>query len=246
MSKQQPDISKRLLWRAASSVHNWRDRALPYQLIKAAVAHGLVGATDWIEVGIRAGGRRATRVEPDDLALELFRLAPQAADQIAVSAGGTEPRYWDLHVRLEPFDPETKQVEGYSMINLEFDMPAEVDAAYSADLIEMFKGVHSPGNTEFACIHPYVRLLQLAAVGYAPPLVFAPMLAGIYWANFLGPGHLDKFDAERLRGLSAYLVEFVGDEGLLLVVSPRVDEATTEQVEREMQRLTDEFRRALK
>jgi hypothetical protein len=131
------------------------------------------------------------------------------------------------------------------MLNLEFDMPDEVGPEYSADLIEMFKGVHSPDDTEFACIHPYVRLLQLAAVGYAPPLVFAPMFAGVYWANFLGPGHLDKFDVERLRGLSAYLVEFVGDEGLFLVASPRVDEATGEQAEREMRRLTDEFRRAL-
>jgi hypothetical protein len=247
MSKQPPKMGNRLLWRAATSFHDWLDRALPERLMRAAVARQLVGPTDWIEVGIQAGGWREARIEPEDLAAELFRLATAQPDgQLAFSAGGTAPRYWNLHVRLEPCDPETKQVEGYSMINLEFDRPAVVDADYSAGLIEMFKSMHAPDNTEFACIHPYRRLIELAGGGFAPPLLWGPMFAGVYWANFIGPGHLDRFDLERLRGLSAYLVEFVGDEGFFLVVSPRVDEATSEQTEREMQRLTEEFRRALK
>ena len=72
------------------------------------------------------------------------------------------------------------------------------------------------------------------------------MFGGVYWANFLGSGQLELLDVNRLRGLVAYVVEWVDDRGLYLVATPNLGDAEKPETESEMARLTAEFRDALK
>ncbi len=132
------------------------------------------------------------------------------------------------------------------MVNLEFPRAPFAPEARSAELADAFARTHGPDDTEWACIHPARRWTTLRADLYEVPVTIAPMFAGVFWADFLGPGHLELFDPAKLRGLEAHRVERRGDRGLLLVVSPSLADADSPATEREMERLTERFRAALK
>jgi hypothetical protein len=245
-SSESPQASSRYLtWLAATGRHDWHDRRFPARMVGAAVEHGLIGACDWVEVGINKG-RRALRVEAKDLAAKLFRLPRQKKGRVYLSAGGSEPDGWELHVTLAPFDEESGEAEGFSRVNLGFYRPDEGTAQFSAELMAAFAETHAPDNTEYACVHPYFKTFELTDTVYRRPVTIGQMFAGVYWANFLGPGHLTRFDLGKLQPLEAYRVEFVGREGLFLVVTPDVAEADDPAVEQKMLALTEVFRRALK
>ncbi len=77
-----------------------------------------------------------------------------------------------------------------------------------------------------------------------PPLVTAPTFAGVFWANFLGPGHLADFDVAKIQSIEAYRTKWHGKTGLSLVSAPTLDDALTPDGEKELLRLTAEFRAA--
>ena len=244
-SESPPASSRYLTWLAATGRHDWYDRRFPARMVGAAVERGLIGACDWVEVGVNKG-RRTLRIEAQDLADKLFRLPRRKKGRVYLSAGGSEPDGWELHVTLAPFDEEAGEVEGFSRVNLGFYRPAEETAPFSAGLLAAFTQTHAPDNTEYACVHPYFKIFESTDTVYRRPITISQMFAGVYWANFLGPGHLTQFDLDRLQPLDAYLVEFVGREGLVLVATPDVAEADDPAVERKLLALTEVFRRALK
>lgn len=244
-SERSPASSRYLTWLAATGEHNWYDRRFPARMVGAAVEHGFIGACDWVEVGIKKG-RRPLRIEAQDLAARLFRLPRQRKGHVHLGAGGSEPDGWELHVMLSPFAGESGEFEGFSRVNLGFYRPAEDAARFSAELLAAFNETHAPDNTEYAFIHPYRKTFGLKETVYRRPVTIGQMFAGVYWANFLGPGHLTQFDLDKLHPLDAYRVEFVGREGLFLVVTPDVAGTDDPAAERKMFALTEVFRRALK
>jgi hypothetical protein len=76
------------------------------------------------------------------------------------------------------------------------------------------------------------------------PLVTTPTFAGVFWANFLGPGHLADFDVAKIQSIEAYRTKWHGKTGLAVVSAPTLDDALTPDGEKELLRLTAEFRAA--
>ena len=132
------------------------------------------------------------------------------------------------------------------MIGIEFDLAGFASDERSAALIEAFLDTHTPTDTEYACIHPYERLQRMRDTVYKPPVTVTPMFAGVYWANFLGAGHIDQFDHDKLSRLDGYKVKWVDSRGLFLIVSSRITDAESAETEAKMQQLTDLFRGALR
>src|SRR5262249_40583637 len=147
---------------------------------------------------------------------------------------------------LPPFVASDQRVWGYGVVSLLFHASAFFTIERSAELIDAFMRTHTSEDTEYACIHPYARLQTLRNTTYKHPVTFTPMLAGVFWANFLGPGQLEMFDLKRLRNITCYRVEWIDDRGLSLIVSSNLADAETPETENNMERLTSVFRNALK
>jgi hypothetical protein len=238
--------SESILWRCVSRFHDWTDRTFPLRLVNEAAAARIIGAPEWVEVGEDEPRISLPAVNAARAASVLFEHAPAGAEGVYLRSGGAQPHPWRLSVVVQPFDHEEERVDGYNIINIEFARAPFSTPQRSADLINCFMRTNTPDATEFAAIHPTARWESLRRSAYNIAVTYDMMFAGVYWANFLGPGHLDQFDRGKLAGLSGYQVEWVGDRGLFLIVSPNVGEADTPGVESEMLRLTEIFRHARK
>jgi hypothetical protein len=233
----------RLIWRSGTRYHDWSDREQPRRLIEIALSIDAIGAAEWIEIGARTG-RKRVRIEAEMLADELLGRLDAEGGPLA-SAGGTSPAPWELFLALHAWDAHGERVDGANLATFRFDGRPFADEAGSERLAGAFFAAHGPGTTEFAFIHPYERFMDLVSEVYKPPLVNSQMIAGAFWATFLGPGHIEEFDWARLCELSAFRFETVDSDGVYLIASPIVTEAAGSEVERELQRLTDELRAAL-
>jgi len=236
-----------IFWTALSRFHDWTDKKFPSRMLQNAVDAGLVGPVEWISVQERP--RRPLRL--DDLSRlgeSLFaRAKPRPKHKIIVlEAGGTVPAPWRVTAHLPPFVPDENRLWGYGVVSIIFDQSRAETEAASAVILNAFAATNTPDVTEYACIHPYDRLLGLRAKEYDRPVTFTPFFAGAYWANFLGEAQLELFDLSRLRDLKAYRVSWTGDRGLLLVITPNLADAEKPESEREMERITEVFRKALK
>jgi hypothetical protein len=240
-------MSNRLFWTALSRFHDWSDKEFPLRMINGAVSVGAIGSAEW--VSMEPGKRQNIHIDYlDRLGEQLLSLArPDRQNKIiTLNAGGSSPSPWSLTVFIPPFVPEAGRLWGYSVVGIEFERAIFESSERSQALIQAFMETHTPDDTEYACIHPYARLQAMRDTIYKPPLTVTPMFAGVYWANFLGPGQLTQFDISRLCPLSAYIVKWLDHEALFLIITPNVADADSQQVEKEMLCLTAEFRHALK
>jgi len=237
-----------LHWSGATRYHDWfsKPRILPRKMLSQAQKSAVIGSVDWISIG-HEGEREKARNK--QIALEnLLDHRAGRGESFTVAAGGTNPFSWNMTLLMFPFQKALGQVRGYNILNLWLDAEAFRGSVGSDMLIEAFRTIHTPENTEFAFIHPYKRWSELSALGgpYESPLTIGPMFAGVYWTIFLGRHHLSFFDQARLLNLNTYQVEWTDEEGLFVRVSDDVGEATDRTVENEMFRLTRIFRSALR
>jgi hypothetical protein len=233
-------------WSGATRYHDWlgNDRALARRMLKLVRDAGLIGEASWYSVG--SGARKPPRPNEDVFDTMLARK-PRRDLPLVLAAGGDSPFPWELTLLLSSYDADDGEVRGYSMFNLWFPLERVAGEPRSDELVALFRQVHHRGNTEFALLHPYPRAAELADVldgAFGEPLTASPMFAGVYWAVFLGKGHLDLFDVAQLQDLDAYEVEWDGDDSLFLRVSPDIATATSDAVEAKMIELTEVFRRA--
>jgi hypothetical protein len=241
--------TSQLHWSGATRFHDWRARrcAIPRRMLRLARESNVIGALDWVAAG-HDGERQ--QVDDDQGVLEgLLDRRIAAAGSHPVEAGGEHPFPWQMSLLLFPYQASTGQVAGYNILNLWFDARAFGGAGGSDALMRAFRGIHTPGDTEFAFIHPYRRWQELTDVfdgPYGDPLTIGPMFSGVTWATFLGTRHLDFFRVPELADLDAYELQWLGRDGLVIRVSPDVAEATSATVEEQMLRLTDRFRGALR
>lgn len=237
----------RIFWSALSRFHDWSDKKFPVRMLSQALEVKAIGPVEWVSV--QNGQRRSIRIDDfDHFAERLFELAkPDPKHKIiSLQAGGTSPAPWTITAHLPPFVASEKRAWGYGAISLLFDPAVFATVERSTELIHAFLHTHTPDDTEYACIHPYARLQVLRNTIYKTPVTFTPMLAGIFWTNFLGPGQLDLFDIGRLKALKTYRVEWIDDRGLFVIVTPDLADVERPETEKEMERVTFEFRGALK
>ena len=237
------DENHSILWSCTSRFHDWTDRSFPMRLLREASAAGIIGAPDWVQLGPDGPLHAVTGGEAAQSAATIFGHAPKPVGAVYLRSGGVHPHPWRFSVVVQRFDHAEGRVEGYNIINVEFARAPFETPQCSSDLIGCFTRTHSPDDTEFAAIHPTARWESLRRNSYNASVTYDMMFAGVYWANFLGPGHLDQFDPDKLGSISAHKVER-SDRGLFMVMSPNIGEAETPATESEMQQLTEVFRRA--
>ncbi|HVF48955.1 MAG TPA: hypothetical protein VNA19_02635 [Pyrinomonadaceae bacterium] len=236
--------SHAVLWRCVSRFHDWADRKFPQRIMREAASAGITGLPEWRELKPE-GPREAVQVaDAASIGAELFEGVADDAPHVYLRTGGSTPHPWVLSLALSSYDHEAGRVNGYNIISITFPRAAFDTPRRSAVLLDCFTRTHSPADTEFAAMHPAARWERLRTSLYDVAVTYDPMFAGVFWANFLGPGHVEQFDRDALRDLKAYRVEWVGTRGLFVVVAPDINDADTPAVEQEMQRLTEIFRRA--
>ena len=242
MSNMSGDpLDDAIFWSSATGDHDWTDFEVPRQVLSVAVARGVIGDADWVEPRANAK-RRKFEVRAHDLGHRLTELAKGGETWLTV--GGSRPHDWTAFIIISDFIHEEGEVAGLNTMRLRVPRKSFRGTDASDRLWTGFREAHDAGNTGYACIHLEERWRQLTISVYDPPLERIPAFKGILWANFLGGRQLARFDRGVLEKLEAFRVEWAGQEGLFIQASPDVAEADNPEVEKELFRLTDEFRRA--
>jgi hypothetical protein len=160
-------------------------------------------------------------------------------------AAGAKPHVWWLSVWIPPHDAEIKRNDGYGMINLHFPRKAFAGPAGSKVLWNAFTALYTENNCEFAGIHPERHLAKLQMKEYVPTLTFGPMFAGMFWANFLGPGHVERFHREAIDSLPVLERKWKGEKAVFLLASEDVGTADSPDNERKLIAMTEQLRKGL-
>lgn len=238
-----------IIWRGVTRFHDWFDkpRTIPRLMLSQAQQAGLIGSVEWVEV--EPDNERKKVEYSEDILERLLDHQPKRGELYGIAAGGSKPLPWQMTLGLFPFNKELGQVKGYNILNFWFESERFPGPEGSDALVEAFRKIHTPDNTEFAFIHPYKRWSELSdnlRGRYGNPVTASPMFGGVYWATFLGRGHMAFFDLSKLRDIKSYQVDWMGDYGLFVRMSRDIADSITPAVENEMFTLTERFRTALR
>lgn len=237
-------MSNDLMWRTASRVHDWTDRAFLVRLLAQAVALGIIDKVDWVSNAV-GGERRSLPVKArGSLPERLLGTLRANARPGYLEAGGDGDRPWRLHLLLPRMDRSGLRLDGMSVAALQFDGQPFDSPAGSARLSEAFTGMHTPSDTEYAGLHWQTDWQRLKSTTYRNAVTYDPMFSGLVWANFLGPCHIDQFDANSLRGLPQQCCHWLGDQGLFFMAEAALNEVRNPVAEQELARQTEVFREA--
>lgn len=239
-------MTNQILWKTNTTIHDWKDGDFVGNLLDRATQMGLLGSVSWLKAGIK-GERLEKHLEKPSVLIEnLPEPLPDEPANSYLEAGGEQPFPWTVKLSISPFEEKRNKVKTLSTAWVFFDKQAVSSIKGTQELIKAFTEVHNPGNTEYALIHPYQHWLDLADQYYRIPVTIGSMFKGIFWANFLGPGHLNEFDLEKLADISAYRTKWIEDQGLFLISSPSILEAEENLPETECILLTKLFRDAVR
>jgi hypothetical protein len=241
-------MSEKILWRSNSSRHDWRGGAPLLRLLTEAARLGLVGRAEHVE-----GRSRFDKVDIDiatlrsaqpgeALAKAILALPPTRKDIVEITVRGNDSVPWELFWNVYPMDADGT-VDGLNTLWLTFDRSRARD---SDALREAFFRACAIADTEYAMIHPYDHWSDFADAHYQDPVTINLQFKGVFWANFLGPGHLDQFDPAQLQELDAHEVRRIGEQGLFVLATPDLATADASDAEAVLLRLTEEFRQALR
>ena len=207
----------KVLWKANSSRHDWRGGAPLRRLVEAGARLGLIGSPE--------------------------RIVDEPGTAAEVTFAGDDPAPWEIFWNVYPFDVEEGWVDGLNTLWFTFDRSRVPD---SGSLLESFFAAHTPDDTEYAVIHPYDHWSEFADAHYQIPVTINLAFKGVFWANFVGPGHVEEFDPEKLRDLEAHEVRWIDGKGLFVVATPDLASADAPAAEPVLLRLTERFRAALR
>ncbi len=237
-------MTNEILWRASSTQHPWNDGHFLRQLLAQAQDLGLVGPVTWRQRGIKGKSEKINLPTPELLLTQLPEPRSNEPAAAYLEAGGDAPQPWTLKLSIAQLDPQSGELLAPNMAWLFFEgvsTPAD-----SAKLARAFCQLHTPENTEYAFIHPHQHWMDLGSSRYRKAITTGSMFRGVHWANFLGPGHLNEFDLKKLSTLSAYQVQWIANQGLFVIAGPNVLDAQKPSGEKELVRLTEFFRQALR
>lgn len=88
---------------------------------------------------------------------------------------------------------------------------------YAFELFKLFEPAY--GRVYCKADYREKNLVQGAVAANAVGNDLRKHLPGIYWANFFGPRYVDFFGEDRLLAAPAHKVEWLGEAGILLLVS---------------------------
>lgn len=218
----------KVLWRANTGRHDWRDGGPLRRIVDSAERLGLIDSSQRVY---------------DELAAAPAPTAGRALAEAKVV--GDNPAPWEIYWNVYPFDTEEGWVDGLNTFWFTFDRSRVPGRRESDALRESFFAAHTPADTEYAMIHPYDQWSDFSDSHYHIPVTINLSFRGVCWANFLGPGHIEEFDREKLRDLEAHEVRWLGEKGLFVIATPDLASADAPDSEPTLLALTKRFRDAL-
>ena len=235
-----------MIWKANSSRHDWRGGEPLRRLVSVAAHLGLIGRAQRVEPELPAKERLLAARPGDELASALLAASADQGRVAELTVAGGDPAPWELFWNVYPFDREEGWVDGLNTLWLTFDRSHVPGRRDSDALLDGFFAAHTPEETEYAVIHPYDHWSDFADRCYEDPVTINLTFKGVFWANFLGPGHIEEFDPIRLRDLDAREVRWLDHKGLFVVATPDLASADAPSSEPVLLRLTENFRDALR
>jgi len=228
------------MWRCVTFCHDWRDGSFLEHVLTVAAGVGAIDEATWVQRGYN-GRRRKAALGVEELGARLRELAGDA-DGYHIEAGGKASAHWSLTVHVDGWRADAAEVDGMSMIQIDFPGAEFAHGEGSQRLRGAFRQAHSPETTEYAAIHPWEPWVHLRAGPYQPAVTTGIAFAGVAWANFLGPGHIEDFDRARLDVRDGFTAEWRGEDGLFVFAVADLDEARSSgEVEEQLVSLTKMF-----
>lgn len=234
----------RVLWKANSSRSDWRGGEPLRRLLSAAARLELIGRPARIEPEPKDSRRLKDAKPGGELAEAILAVASKQKKAAELTVGGDDPAPWELFWNVYPFDAEEGYVDGLNTLWLTFDRSRVPGRKESDALRDAFFAAHDAEDTEYAVLHPYRHWRDFDDRHYGVPVTINLMFRGVFWANFLGPGHIEKFDSERLQDLDAHEVRWIDGKGLFVIATPDLASADAPASEPVLLRLTQHFREA--
>lgn len=239
-------MSEKILWRSNTGWHDWRYGAPLYRLLAEATRLGLIGRANRVEPAKADPAPLLLAQSGEELAKAILAMPPTRRDITEILVAGSDPAPWELYWNVYPFDAESGELDGFNTLWLTFDRSRVSDREASEALREAFMTACSATDTEYAMIHPYTHWSDFADKYYEVPVTINLQFKGVFWANFLGPGHLNEFDRAKLADLDAHQARWVDGNGLFVIATPDLASADAPDSEGELLRLTQRFRDALR
>jgi hypothetical protein len=232
-------VTDPILWRTASRFHDWMQGDVLRTFLERWLRDGVIGVPETIETNEKEKPFAASTGTVVD---KLLAIPIDKRGFRSFAAKGNEPHPWWVSVWIPPYDAEVKRNDGYGMINLFLPRAAFAGRARSELLLNAFELLYTPDNCEFAGIHPEHHLGKLQMKEYETALTVGPMFAGMFWANFLGPGHVERFRPEVIDALPVFRRKWIGSKGVFLIASEDVATADSPENERKLVAMTEQLR----
>ncbi|EAY28850.1 hypothetical protein [Microscilla marina] len=228
-------MSQKFIWKAKTINKPLDDGELLQLMLQKLFDISFIKQVEWIITDWNDKKYKINSSDPEQVYQEMIAKIPKKDYIFGFDLGGSSPYEWE--------------------IGLAFGMGARILFTFSSDLIEekpkqdllleQFKTVHQQDNTEYAFIHPLNHYYDLEDDKYYNPITIQGMFEGVYWANFIGQGHIESFDYHKINAMNAYKTEWLGDnKHLFLQAVADIHQVTSKSSEKELVRLTNLFNKA--
>jgi len=233
----------KLVWTVSATYHDWRDYKFCIEFIQNAYALGLIGDIEWIEAELGSDKELLSINLAVDLPNNFLNKYLVEGEGPCWVIGGEAPFPWSLAYVVDGYSVDSGILRGANWIHFTFDKYTVDSAEKSQSLMESFCKLHRQENTEYAKIHLYNHRRDLNEGEYE--IAVTNLLHGIYWANYLAPGHIHLFDKEKLNTVDPWKILKKDDNELCFITSPNLNLADSRESEIEIVRLTKLFKAAL-
>ena len=233
----------KLVWTVDATYHDWREHSFFMEFMSEAMRLHLIGTVEWIEREIDSDREPLSLDISEDLPKKLVEKYFKGDEVDCLTLGGYTPSSWDLVYSAFGYNFDSGIMRAVNCIMFTFDKSAINSEYRSQSLMKSFCKLHRQENTEYAKIHPYSHWNDLDDRDYE--ISVTNLMHGIYWANYLAPGHIHLFDKEKLNAVDPWKILKKDDNELCFITSPNLNLADSRESEIEIVRLTKLFKAAL-
>jgi len=230
-------------WTVNATYHDWRKHSFFMQFMHQAMRLGLIGPVEWIELELDSDREPLSYKISEDLPKKLVKKYFNGDEVPCWTIGGDTPNSWEFVYSVYGYSNYLGIPRAVNWIKFTFDNNAVDTVEKSQLLMESFCKLHRQENTEYAKIHPYSHWNDLDDGDYE--ISVTNLIHGIYWANYLGPGHIDLFHKEKLNAVDPWQILKKNDHELCFITSPDLNFSDSKDSEIEIVRLTEIFKDAL-
>lgn len=238
--------ANKILWRCATTQHNWSNFDYANFLAKYWLEHGIIGFPESLILDEKI--IKLPKLSPDHLLSDVNNCVKDLeSKEFGFSIAGTAPYEWELRGIISEFNSELGKNEGYSTLSLILPKEFFSTVEASTKLLDLFQEIHRPENCEFAGIHPYeeyTQFLNELSLKRLPVLTIQPMFAFPFWATFLGPGHFESFDWIKLESREFYRQVNYDSSGISFALSPEISDFVSNKSFPQLLELHNKFRLA--